>query len=310
MQDSRLEDAVACFFSRKAAREFREKLQLNNSGLQKFFSQGILLGFAASIGTIALLFHLKEHFLYITVFSSAAFFAPMLILFFIHDYLFERNRRKKEEAVPDFLLQASAFPRGTPFTVIVEHSIGKGFGLLGKEFKRAGQEMERGASVEQALLNMGRRNKSSVIDRTVNLLIQGYKSGADMCDIFRESAADLLETNALLQERNAALVVEKYTLLFAGGLIVPAVLGLIAGLVTGFNLASLELLDFGISVKERQAVLEALLLANKIYIAEYALLAATFLGMQEADSKKAVLYAALLLPLSLFTYFAASALPL
>jgi hypothetical protein len=46
-------------------------------------------------------------------------------------------------------------------------------------------------------------------------------------------------------------------------------------------------------------------MANQIYIAEYAIIASVFLGMQENNTKKAVIYAMFLLPASFVFYFLA-----
>lgn len=290
--------------------EFRagfEKTVERNCGkdLEWFVRVSVLAGFVLSIAGIVISFAAGMSNFYITLITFAAFIAPLPLHFLIQQYLLELNKAKLEELVPDLLLQASAFPSGTGFGKIIAYFSNERFGLLGKEFGRAGQEIERGSTVPNALDNIGKRCKSKVVDRAVLLLKQGYNSGADMSKIFREAASDLIETNAILRERNAALVIEKYTLLLAGGLIVPLVLGLLVGMVSSMDFSAFELLDFGASVEEKTALLQSTILANQIYIVEYSLIAAFFVASQESKPKKALLYACFLLPVSVICFNAA-----
>ena len=167
-------------------------------------------------------------------------------------------------------------------------------------------DVESGASVSEALNGISKRCECKAVDRAIALLKQGYESGADLSQTFREAADDLLETNAILRERNAAMVVEKYTLLLAGGTIVPLVLGLLIGMVSSMDSSGFELIGFGSSAKERAEMLELTVLANKIYIVEYALLASLFVAGMEGNWKKSLLYALGLLPLSMFCFAAAA----
>lgn len=302
--------AVEYFGGVDSARGFCEKLAMNGNSAQKFLSRSLLAGFLGSMALTVLLFSAKTPFIYITAGALGFFLFAFLFNFLLQDYFFERNKKAREQMVADMLLQASAFPKGTPFDKIIGYIAGDDFGLLGAEFKKAQEEIGRGASFTQAMQSLRERNSSAVIDRAVLLLQQGYESGADMSGIFREAASDILETNAILQERNASLLIEKYTLLFAGGLIVPVVLGMLAGMVSGFDFSSFGLIDFAGSAEQRGALLQSVLLANKIYIAEYALIASFFVASQEAHGKKAVIYASFLLPCSLLAYFIASGLRL
>ncbi|MBN1940755.1 MAG: type II secretion system F family protein [Candidatus Diapherotrites archaeon] len=265
----------------------------------EFLKRASLIAILLCIPAGALTLYTNTEFLYIIIFCFCSLPTGITLNYFLEQYLQERAKRKKEDLIPDLLLQASAFPAGMPITKTIGFFSQTGFGKLGKEFQTALEEIEKGASIQKALYNIKKRCKSSIIDRTIELLVRGYESGADMSTVFRNTAEDFFATKNILRERNAALVVEKYTLLLAGGIIVPAVLGLLFGMVHGIDFTGLSELEIGATTAEQNSsLLQTIMLANQIYIAEYAILASIFLALQEGNTKKSFLYALFLLPVS------------
>ena len=100
-------------------------------------------------------------------------------------------------------------------------------------------------------------------------------------------------------------IIEKYTLLLASGIIVPLVLGLIVGLVQGMDFSGIEEFGIGTNVSQRKELLGTALIAIQAYIAEYSIIASVFVSNQEGNIKKAIIYALILLPLSLIVFSAA-----
>ncbi len=291
---------------RQALTRFEKILESNfGKNLAWFVNSSALAGFALSLTAIAATYYTNSPFFYITLSAAIAFIGAFPLHFMLQHFLWEQNKRKRDSLVPDLLLQASAFPRGISFNKIINYFSENRFGLLGLEFEKAEAEIEKGSSVQKALENIALRCESPAVSRAMRLLKQGFESGADMSETLRESAEDLLETNSILRERNAALVVEKYTLLIAGGLIVPVILGLLVAMVSSMDFSAFELLEFGLSGEERANLLSSTILANQIYIIEYALLASVFVAQLEGNTKKALVYASILLPLSLLSFNAA-----
>src|SRR3989338_2693098 len=273
------------------------------------FLQGILMcAIALSAFASALAFYFFQSVFYSLL---AALGIALLFIFgryFLLLYKFEMRRRSIESAVPDLLLQASIFPESAEAAKIIEYLSKADYAALSVEFNKALLEIRKGASIETALKNMSLRNNSRILSRALELIIQGYNSGAKMSKIFREAAEDMLETRGIIRERIATMTIEKYTLLLAGGIIVPLVLGLLVGLVTKLDFVSADFLEIGMGAAERKLLLGAAMLANQLYIAEYALLASFFIANMENNAKKAVVYACIMMPLSFAVYMIAQVL--
>ncbi len=303
-------EAINYVFGRGRAEIFSLVLEQNgfHGGIKRFWKIVVLQAVGFYLLSLAILLYLNfgELIVIAVPFIVATLIFPLNYL--IQSFINENRKRELENIIPDMLLQASVFPKGTPIMKIISYLAGTKQGSLSSEFKKCQNEIERGASVEEALRNISKRNKSKIIGRAVRLLVQGYNSGADLCDILKETAEDMMETNNILRQRMSTLIVEKYTLLFAGGIIVPLVLGLLVGMVNGLNFSSMAELSIGMDSAQRTGIINAALLGNILYIAEYSIIASLFIANQENNMKKALIYATFLMPASLAVYHLAQML--
>ena len=94
-------------------------------------------------------------------------------------------------------------------------------------------------------------------------------------------------------------------MLLAGGIIVPAVLGIVVSMVSSMDFAGLAELGMGISPSLREAIIKNAILGNQIYIVEYSIIASVFVAYQEGEVEKALVYASILVPLgiAIFLFF-------
>jgi len=306
------EGAFRFLFEEKKVQTFEDKLLLNGSrmlNIARFAEvcviEGLLLMAVAMVCGATAFQAGPEVFV---VFGAAAFFAPFFANFLFQDIRFERRKRLKESFLPDLLLEASVFCDETSLLNSIKRFSTQDFPLLQEDFSRAIREIGNGASIEEALLRMKELNKSKSFSRVIDLLLQGYKSGASMSKVFKETAEDLLESQSILRERQAVMLVTKYTLLLSSAIIVPAILGLIIGLVSGLNFEAMGSISLGLSPEERKALFTMAVLGTNIYVLEYATLSSFFLALQEGNKKQFWVYAALIVPVALGAFFIAQKL--
>ena len=156
--------------------------------------------------------------------------------------------------------------------------------------------MKKGMPVSRALEKWGEGRESHVLVRVRQLLLHAYQSGHALTQPCVQLAYELFETHSLHDERNATLLIEKYTILAAGGVLVPFLLGILTGVVTNLPFSSFTETDPGI--------FEAVNGAVPIYLMIYSILAACFVAFQEGQSSKMGIYILILVPLAQLAYFA------
>lgn len=222
-------------------------------------------------------------------------FLPVLGVYVVPVYFWASRQKQIETELPQALYRAASNAFVPLDELIGELAQGKS--ELAKEFRKTEMQIRNGVSIEDALEEMGKANDSRLLRRAIDLLLQSYQTGADMSSAFKETAEEISGIATVMRDQAASTTIEKYTLLLAGGAIVPLVLGTLVAMVGSLNFMGLAELGFGSGTKD--LLLANALAGSQIYIMEYALLSSVFVAYQENSIEKAVVYAAVLVPLSM-----------
>jgi hypothetical protein len=297
------EKIFSFIFSEKQLKNFENKLFiLYNSNLKKFYLNCFLQAFIFSILSFILFFYLNFNLDKQFVFSIIIFLSIFLFNYLWIDIKFEKLKRKKEALLAELLLEASVFFDENSFLKNIEKM--KNIDLpFSKDFHRVLLEINNGSSILEAFQRMKDLNQSKSIDRVIDLFLHGYTSGIQMQTLLMETAQDLLENNSIIKERQAVMLVTKYTLFLACALIVPAIIGLITSLVSSFDFATMSNLEIGLSLQKREELFNFAVLGAGIYIVEFVILSSFFLAIQENNKKQFWIFVLFLLPIALLCFF-------
>ena len=290
---------IIFFIEKEKIKSFEDKLFLNNSfakNIDSFIQQAIVEGIILMITLMVILSTLFNFGEEIILIGAGAFFVPFVLNYIYQDVLFEKRKRKREDLLPDLLLEGSVFCDQKSLVKTIHSFSEQEIPFLGKDFKRVYLDIKNGASVEEALERNKRLNKSESYARVIDLLLQSYSSGGKVSELLRELAEDLMETKAIITERQAVMLVTKYTLLLSAGIIVPAILGTVIGLVSGLGFETMKDIGVGLSLTERTELFGLAVLGTTIYIFEYGVLSSFFLALQEGNKKQFWIYLMILVP--------------
>lgn len=230
-------------------------------------------------------------------------FLPLVAAYVVPSYFWMARQRQLEAELAQALHRAASNSFLPAEALLAE--LAAGDGALAKEFRKASMQVKNGIPVDDALEAMAGANDSRMLAMALGLLVQCYRTGADMAGAFRETADEISGIASVMRQQAISTTVEKYTLLLAGGVIVPLVLGALVAMVGSLSFSGLSELGFG--AVDQGALLANALLGSEVYIAEYAVIASVFVAYQESSLEKAVVYIAVLVPLSLALFMLARA---
>lgn len=134
-----------------------------------------------------------------------------------------------ERMLPDaFFYLASSLKAGVSFSEALEELITANFGALTDEFKKTVSEIKKGRPTVEALKAFAFRNKkSSVMYRSMMIVIEALERGAPMADVLVAVANDVREVIRIQRERKSSTGMQMMFFMVASGVVGPIILGIV-----------------------------------------------------------------------------------
>lgn len=152
---------------------------------------------------------------------------PTFIVFIITFHfilVFTADKRAEftEEVLPDALqLISSNIRSGLTVDRAILTSARPEFGPLEQELKRVAKETISGKSLEESLKTIPKRIKSRLLDRTINLLVEGISKGGNMANLLDNIAEDVRQAKTLRREIKSYVMMYAIFIFFAVGIGAP-----------------------------------------------------------------------------------------
>ncbi len=165
---------------------------------------------------------------------------PILILsvgliapYLIYSIVAESRRKNMEQLLPDLLLlTASNIKSGLTIDRALLFSARPEFGELGQEFKKVAFQIYGGQPIEDSFQTLTTKVKSTILARTVGLLVEGLRSGGAVAKLLEETAADIRNTEMLQKEIQSSVMMYVMFIFMAAVLGAPFLFAISAFLVT------------------------------------------------------------------------------
>jgi len=283
------------------------------TGIEKFLSLSFL--YSLSFSFLLLPFFFWFGFLAL-ILMLAIFFGSQLIIDLIVILIGDRRGSFAETVLPDALqLMAANIRSGLTPDKALLFSARPEFGVLEKEIKIAAAKAVAGEALEDALLSLGKKIKSRIINRTFNLIVEGMRKGGEIASLLEQTADDIRELKLLKKEIAAQVGMYAIFIFIAVGLASPVLFSFSSHLVETMSTIGSKLkLPENPSYTAVGGLRFGLVKVSSDFIRAYCLLTLTFSSifgslliglLQEGKEKAGLKYIPLLLAINFTIYFAA-----
>lgn len=200
---------------------------------------GKVIGGALILSPLAFLF-LKIWMKYGVFLSLAAPIALIICAiagpYLIFTAMADSKKRQIEGVLPDILLLISSnIKSGLTIDRAMLFSARPEFGIVSEHFKKAAFKIYGGAPVESALRDMSVLIKSRILERTIDLLVEGIKCGGSIAKLLDEAATDIRNTQTLQNEIKTTVTMYVMFIIIAGVIGAPILYAISTYMITAIS---------------------------------------------------------------------------
>lgn len=169
--------------------------------------------------------------IWLLLFSIVLF--VLWFLFYISlDVAIFKRKQKIEQVLPDFLqLTSSNIRAGMTIDQALWFSVRPRFGVLAREIEEVAKRTFAGESLDVALRHFVKKYDSKILERSINLLIEGVRAGGEIGKLLNKIAANIQEMNIMKKEMAANVTTYVIFITFATVLAAPFLFGMAYQLV-------------------------------------------------------------------------------
>ncbi len=221
-------------------------------------------------------------------------------------YIYYKKIRNIERYWPDSLkLIADTMKAGSSFEFALREVSTADFGPLSFEINEAIRRLEMGDTMHVALSYLSLRIESKIVRRTITLIQESIRTGAQLADVLDEIANDTKQLFRVKKERLTKTMLQTIFIVAASAIVAPFIFGM-TRVITGF-LTDIAI-NSGIAAAESLAVsLKAqrtIFLLLDIYIVLEIFAASAMISvMREGDLSFVVLFFPVLITIGYIVYF-------
>ncbi len=150
---------------------------------------------------------------------SAAIFE--VVIYGLLEFKIEQRKTFVEDLLPDYLQLASANVRsGIALDKSMVLAARPEFGFFSEDVKEMNKELYSGTTLQQALVDLGKRYRSLQLQHTIRMMTEGIQYGGGMTDLLNQIAKDIRNQHMVQREISGQLFM--YTIFIAFAALIGA----------------------------------------------------------------------------------------